>query len=136
MKNVLHRVFSVSLALLLLASTTSWRVEKHFCMGHLVDIALFSNAKSCGMDMENDPISEQEEFMSCCSQEVIIVDGQDNLKLSFNDFNFDQQVFLVAITNYYFDLFEEPSQLKILLSHYPPPILTKDIHILDQVFLI
>ncbi len=105
-------------------------------MGHLVDIALFSEAQTCGMDMENDPISEQEEFMSCCSQEVIIVDGQDNLKLSFNDFNFDQQVFLVAITNYYFDLFEEPSKLKILRSHYPPPILIKDIHILDQVFLI
>ncbi len=138
MKNALHKFLSVAMALMLLASTTSWRVEKHFCMGHLVDIALFSEAKSCGMDMEMDDqhTTELKESKSCCSEEVILADGQDKLKLSLNDIQLDQQLFLVTLTSYYLNLFYESSQENTPALHYPPPVIVKDIHVLDQVFLI
>lgn len=138
MKNIIQKIFSLALALLLLASTTSWRVEKHFCMGHLVAVALFTEARSCGMDMEmdSDTAIESDELKSCCSQEVIIIDGQDKLKLSFNDINLDQQFFLVALTAYYLDLFPAHTDRNVSNTDYPPPLLVKDIYILDQVFLI
>lgn len=139
MKSAVHKLLSVAMALLLLASTTSWRVEKHYCMGHLVDIALFSEAKSCGMDMEAD-MEETNEIVkqskSCCSEEVIAIAGQDKVKLSFNDIHLDQQLFIVALTGYYFHLFEGPSQDTTSTTHYPPPLIVKDIHVLDQVYLI
>lgn len=138
MKNIIQKIFSFALALLLLASTTSWRVEKHFCMGHLVDIAFFTEARSCGMDMEmdDDAATEFDELKSCCSQEVIVIDGQDKLKLSFNDINLEHQFFLVALTAHYLDLFPLRANRIVSDTNYPPPLLVKDIYILDQVFLI
>ena len=39
------------MAVMLLLSTTSWTVGKHYCMGLLVDISLFAQAENCGMEM-------------------------------------------------------------------------------------
>ena len=129
---------SVAMAFLLLASTTSWTVEKHYCMGHLVDMAFFGHAETCGMEMDSsdDFDSEVKDEKSCCSDEIIAMDGQDDLKISFNDISLDQQLFLVAFTHSYLNLFQELEGQAVPHKQYPPPTLVKDIHVLDQVFLI
>lgn len=76
------------MAILLLASTVSWTVDKHICMGRVMDISLFTHADDCGMDMDMEK--------SCCDDETFTVQGQDDLKISFENFNLDQQVFLVS----------------------------------------
>lgn len=126
------------MVVLLLLSTTSWKVEKHYCMGHLMDVAFFSDVDTCGMDMDmsdrSDSQMQQED--SCCSDEVIVIDGQDDLKLSFNNLSLDQRSFMVAFTYSYIDLFETLTEQVVPHKHYPPPILVKDIQLLDEVFLI
>ena len=126
------------MALLLLASTTSWKVEKHFCMGHLVDMAFFLDAEDCGMsvDMMNDEDSMTQRDSPCCSDEVIFVDGQEELKTAFEDLNVDQQLFLIAFTHSYTTIFNGLARRIVLNEHYPPPILVRDVQVLDQVFLI
>lgn len=124
------------MVLLLLASTTSWKVEKHFCMGHLIDIAFFSSAQDCGMAMNMDSNRSNESENSCCSNEIIVIDGQDDLKLSINDLDLEQQLFLVAFTSSYIDLFIGLKEQVVPSEQYPPPLLVKDIYMLDQVFLI
>ena len=62
--------------------------------------------------------------------------GQNDLKTSFNDIKIDQHEFLVAFTYSYFSLFEIRSERSVLSEYYPPPILVKDIQLLDEVFLI
>lgn len=126
------------MALLLLASTTSWKVEKHFCMGHLVDVAFFAEAEDCGMAMSemNDDYSLLQQENSCCSDEVIFVDGQDDLRISFDNISVDQQFFLFAFTQSYTQLFIDLRQQAVANEYYPPPILVQDIQLLDQVFLI
>ena len=47
---MLHKIFSLSMALLVLMSTVSVTIEKHFCGDHLVDVAIFSDAEKCGME--------------------------------------------------------------------------------------
>ena len=135
-KELAHKIVSISLALLLLASTTSWKVEKHFCMGHLIDIAFFSPAQDCGMTMNMDSNESMIPENSCCSEEIIIIDGQDDLKLSINDIDLEQQLFLIAFTNSYIDLFIGLKEQVVPNEHHLPPPLVKDIHVLDQVFLI
>ena len=124
------------MALLLLASTTSWKVEKHYCMGHLVDVAFFAEALGCGMDLTGTVGDASEEMMSCCDEVVIVIDGLDDLKLSFDDISLDQQLFLVAFSHAYSNLFEDLGEQLVPHAKYPPPILVRDIHVLDQVFLI
>ena len=124
MKDALHRIFSCTMALLLLASTTSWTVEKHFCMGHLVDIAFFSEAESCGMFMgDTEPMNE----MDCCDDETIIVDGQDNLKIALDELSLDQQAFIASLVYTYLNLFKGLPENIVPLDGYPPPLLIQDL---------
>ena len=126
------------MALLLLASTTSWKVEKHFCMGHLVDLAFFADAEDCGMSMGmlNDDNSTVQQENSCCSDEVIFVDGQDDLKMSFDNLSFEQQLFVTSFTHSYIDLFEGSKENATLFREYSPPLVIKNIYKLDETYLI
>ena len=126
------------MALLLLASTTSWKVEKHFCMGHLVDLAFFSEAEDCGMamDMMNDDNSTAQEESSCCSEETIFIDGREDLKTVNVDLSLDQQFFLIAYSYSFTGLFNGMGQQIVAKEYYPPPLLVRNVQILDQVFLI
>ncbi len=126
------------MGLLLLLSTISWKVEKHYCMGRLMNVALFTDAETCGMDMAMS-MSENswgETKNSCCDDEVIFVDGQDDLKISFNDLNVEQQSFLIVLTHTYLGAFQDVRQKPVPHEQYPPPLLIKDIQLLDEVYLI
>ncbi len=138
MKAILFKGVSIALALFLLASTTSWTVGKHYCMDRLVDVSFFAHAQDCGMDMgssigDTSQITTED---SCCSDQLILVEGQDHLKISFNDIVLEQQPFLTAFTYSYLALFKVQVERPTSHEHYPPPLLFKDIHVLDQVFLI
>ena len=128
MKQVFHQILSSLMALLVLASTVSWTVDKHICMGRVMDISLFSHADDCGMDMDMEK--------SCCDDETFTVQGQDDLKISFENFDLDQQVFLVSFVQTYFHLFEIDSEEPSTFSEYNPPPLIRDVQVLDQTFLI
>ncbi len=125
------------MAVVLLLSTTSWKVEKHYCMGHLVDVAFFVDAQDCGMVMstETQPKSTLDK-KSCCDNEVVAIEGQNNVKPSFNDLDIEEQVFLVAYTGSYFGLFEPVEIKNTSHKEYIPPKIIKDIQLLDDVFLI
>ncbi|WP_405412754.1 HYC_CC_PP family protein [Maribacter sp. Asnod1-A12] len=137
MKNLLHKLFSVSMALLLLLSTISWTVEKHMCMGRVMDVALFNEAKDCCMD-SNSVVkgSLGIESAHCCNNEAFTMQGQNDLTHDFSKFDFSQQVFLVSFTSTYLGLFEDYVEKKIIFNSYPPLILAEDLNILHQVFLI
>lgn len=131
-KTILHKVFSISLALLVLFSTVSFTIEKHFCGDVLVDVAMFSEAETCGMEA-----MEMLQNKSCCKDEVDVVKGQDELKLSsFEGLDLEQQQFLLAFISTYVNRFEALSQHSVPHKNYSPPNLVADIQVLDQVFII
>lgn len=138
MKKAFQKFSSLVLALLVLVSTFSFTVEKHFCGDILVDQAIFSKVKDCGMSsmemeaMQASIITKN----TCCSNTHLTVDGQDELKISFDTISLDQQVFLAAFSISFIELFESASEHVIPFKDYSPPILVTDIHLLDQVFLI
>ena len=111
-------------------STLSFTVEKHFCGNTLVDVALFSEAKGCGMEMS--PGVEK----SCCKDEVDFVKGQDELKFSFNDLDLEQELFVATFLCTYIDLFEGLSEQINPFKEYSPPNLFYDRQVLHDVFLI
>ena len=123
------------MALLLLVSTTSWKVEKHFCMGRVMDIALFTAVEKCGMELSTED-GESLQKMPCCDDEIIVASGQDDLKISLDDLSLEQHLFLTAYAHTYLNLFEGLERHFIPFDQYPPPKLIADIQLLDQVFLI
>lgn len=133
MKKAVQKSLSSLLALLVLVSTFSFTVDKHFCGSMLVDRAIFSEAETCGMEMDlGKGLAED----SCCTNQKTAVEGQDELKVSFGSIDLDKQVFLTTFTHTFINLFEGTPVEVIPFKDYSPPLLVADIQVLDQVFLI
>lgn len=124
------------MATMLLLSTVSWTIEKHTCMGRVMDVAFFAKADDCGMAAAMQAMEDESLENHCCGDETLTLQGQDDLKISFNDINLDQQVFLVAFTTTYLAMLVPTEQETGGNEYYPPPVLVKDIHLLDETFLI
>lgn len=129
-----NKTIAVVLALLVQVSTFSFTVDKHFCGNMLVDKAVFSSAKTCGMILNSGMEASEED--SCCTNEKTEVEGQDELKIGFNSLDLEQQLFLSTFTFTYLNIFEGEPLMVIPFTHYSPPLLVTDIQILDQIFLI
>ncbi|WP_243473845.1 HYC_CC_PP family protein [Winogradskyella sp. MH6] len=132
----LNRTIAVTLSFLVLFSTLSLAIEKHFCGDTLVDVAIFTNVKKCGTEMQD---MNQSEIVkkSCCKDETEIINGQDELKInSFDDLSSIQKQILVAFNFSYINLFEGLPKKTIPNRDYSPPEIVKDIHVLDETYLI
>ena len=137
MKKAVSNIISVIMAVLVLFSTLSFTVEKHFCGDFLVDTAVFSRAESCGMEKMNASTHEADLMAAdCCHDKKVEVTGQTELKISFDSLDLNQQLFFTAFTYSYLNLFEGLPKEGTSFNDYSPPLLVADIQILDQVFLI
>ena len=136
MKKGFQKSVSTVLALLVLVSTFSFTVDKHFCGSFLVDQAVFSKALSCGMDMHSHSETDLMDQDNCCRNQNISVEGQDELKISFQTLDLDQQLFLTAFTYSYSNLFGGSPQQVTPYKNYTPPLIVKDIPVLNDTFLI
>lgn len=126
------------MALLVLLSTVSFTVDSHYCGDTLVDSSLFGHVKTCGMEVQQQSNSSECDISKkdCCSDEQVIVEGQDTLKTSFEKLDKDQQLFVAAFIHTYINLiFESQEDLNSFRDYTPPP-LVRDIQVLDQTFLI
>ncbi|MFK5983334.1 MAG: hypothetical protein QM499_10505 [Flavobacteriaceae bacterium] len=137
MKQFIHKIASVLMAFVVLFSTMSFTIDMHYCGDTLVDTAVFSKAKTCGMEsMETSTCKSPELKKKCCSEEQISFEGENELQLTFEDLNFEQQVFVSSFIYTYINLFEGLEENIIPLQDYSPPLVVKDILLLDQVYLI
>ncbi|MGX1931178.1 HYC_CC_PP family protein [Flagellimonas sp. 2504JD4-2] len=136
MKELFRNISSIFLALMVLLSTVSWTVDKHLCMGRVMDVSFFTLADDCCMEQAMAAMGTDAIENHCCDDESFTLEGQDNLKLSNPDLDIEQQWFLVALVHSYLALFTPVEELPVPHEKYPPPIMVRDIHILDQVFLI
>lgn len=124
------------MAFLVLFSTVSFTVKKHYCGNELIDVSVFSEVKRCGMEV----VETSEKTVtkkSCCKDTVDVIKGQDELNVkTFNDLDFQQQLFISSFSYSFLNLFLGDSQEFIPHKNYSPPNLISDIHVLDQVFII
>ena len=125
-----HKIFAVTLSALVLFSTFSFTVEKHYCGNTLVDVSVFSEVKGCDMEMK-----ATSKKKTCCKDTVDVIEGQDELNtVSFDDLLFSKQ--LLFSTYGYVSLCESGQKRLIPHKDYSPPDIIFDIQLLDEVFLI
>lgn len=142
MKEIFRKIASISMAFLVLFSTMSFTVDMHYCGDHLVDFSLTEKVDTCLMKAEMTKTStscsmmDMKMEMDCCSDVEVVFEGQDDLKLSFDQLSFDQQIFLVSFVYSYLNRFEGFDENIIPFKDYSPPPLIRDVQILDQTFLI
>lgn len=143
MKNIrILQLISVSMAVLMLISTLSVRIEKHYCGEHLVDVAFFTEAENCGMEVSDKGLEASDEDSllikkSCCKDVVDLHEGQDELSLEkTKEFNSYQKVFRLSFIDAFSGLYSLEPENNIPFDHYSPPGFIRDLQILNEVFLI
>jgi len=137
MKQVFHKIMSISMAFIVLFSTLSFTIDMHYCGNTLVDTAVFKKAKNCGMEMQNPSTKDCSiTKKNCCSDKQIFVDGQDELKINFDNLTLKQQQFVASFIYTYINLFENLDKEATLFQEYKPPLVVRQIYKLDETYLI
>lgn len=135
-----RKIVSIAMAFIVLFSTLSFSVDMHYCGNHLVDFSFSEEVDTCLMKAGN--INSDNEClivkmdMDCCNDVQFSQDGQDDLKISFDQISFDQQLFFTSFVYTYINLFEGFDKNVVPFGDYSPPPLIRDIQILNQTFLI
>ncbi len=125
------------MAFVVLFSTMSFTIDMHYCGDTLVETAVFHKAKGCGMEMQNPSSTDcAVTKKNCCTDEQITIEGQDELKISFDKLTFDQQVFIASFISTYINLFEGLNESVSSYEEYKPPLVIRQIFKLDETYLI
>ena len=138
MKKVTHKISAIIMATVVLVSTMSFTIDMHYCGNTLVDVALYKEAKSCGMEQGVSDSSGCAILIKkgCCTDKQLTLEGQDELQTSFDKITLEQQIFVASFYYSYINLFEGLENNIVPLEEYPPPLLVKDIQVLNETFLI
>ncbi len=136
----LHKILALILAFIVLFSSFSFTVEKHVCMGEVVDVSYFSEADSCGMiedeDCDKHDFSGQQmEKEKCCNDIQELIPGNQNEQQAIEFFELDQVQFIFAYAYIYLNLYEVKEEKSPFISP-SPPLIDKDFQVLYQSFLI
>jgi len=135
-KKMLHKTFAMLLACLVLFSTVSFTVDKHFCGDVLVDVSIFTKAEGCCAGMPSSKAHHANK-KSCCKDEIALVIGQKLLKTSsFDEIHFEKKPFIASLHYAYIEALDLFTKDELAFINYSPPNTVSDIHVLNKVFII
>jgi len=126
------------MAVVVLFSTTSFVISKHFCGDTLVDIAIFKKVETCGMEKKSSTIPKNCSIAkkNCCKDQHTIIDGQNELQLQVDKISFEQQTFVASFIYTYIDLYTDIDNNVFSFEEYVPPVVTNQIYKIDESYLI
>lgn len=138
MNTIFLKISAVALSFLVLFSTLSLTVEKHFCNNFLVDISYFGNSKGCADEFNGEDCDSIEVIKktNCCKDEIQFVRGQEDLQTSSLEKLDLKQQFVLAFVASYQSLFQTHQKQDTFHYHYSPPNLVSNFQVLHQVFII
>ncbi|WP_410005562.1 HYC_CC_PP family protein [Aequorivita nionensis] len=140
MKSFFTRILSFFLAVFILFSTSSFTVDMHFCCNKLVDMSILGKAKACkDMAQKKDSYTKQCTTLqekSCCSNQTVFKKGEDTFKKSNTIVETETLVFVNTFFYTYINLFEGLEENITSFKTYRPPLLSTDLIILNETFLI
>jgi len=140
MKEILRKIISFSLALLLLFSTTSFSTKEHICEGHVFSFSFFIKAKDCGMYMDSFSTEHSHHCTvskeSCCLDFDDYINGATTIENEFDDFSNDSIDSFTTIVPSQINLLEITDDFLTQFKNYRPPLIVKDVSVLYEVFQI
>lgn len=126
------------MAFVVLTTTMSFTVDMHYCGEALVDFSFFTKAEGCGMEKQHVPVPCGTSITkkSCCSNQQLRVEGQEDVITAFSTISFEQQTFVAAFCYTYSTLFKGLNKNFIPFKEYSPPFVERDILTLYETYLI
>ncbi len=136
MKKRITKIISTTLALLVLFSTFSFKVEKHFCGDFLVDVSYIGKLATCN-DIEEDSCEKAGKEVTCCNDAVEFVKGQDQIqKQSSKEISFVKENWVLTSNNSYELFFVVVEKELCFFNFYAPPDIIENLQLLHEVYII
>ncbi|MCP9200206.1 hypothetical protein MKO06_09820 [Gramella sp. GC03-9] len=140
MKSFFTKILAFFLTATIFFSTSSFTVDMHFCCNKLVDMALLGKAKVCqDKELEKDSTTKQctsIQEKDCCSNQTLVKTGDDTIKKVNTQLESEDIFFLRTFFYTYLNLFEGLEANIVPFKHYRPPLLSKDLQVLNEIYLI
>lgn len=132
----LRAIASVTLALLVFVSSTSFMVGMHICSGEIQNIALFTKADGCEKEKQLPPCHRHEKS-SCCDDEAIVHEGED-FNASFSEITIPPVSFvaIIAPSVILSDIIPVRHSSAAKYFNYDTPLRACDLTVAHRVFLI
>jgi len=147
-----YRLIALMMAFLMFFTSAGFTMDMHYCGGELKSVSFFGKAKTCHemtgenkTPMKDCPHHKKmaakkkgcSEDKDCCSNKNVQLHDQDQ-KVQTNDFVVSKQLkqFVIAYVAIFFiddfDLQREATTFAL----YKPPLIPRDIPVLNQTFLL
>ena len=125
---IAKNIANIALALLILASTTGITLHKHYCMGHLRNVALMHEAAPCNGEMEMP--------LDCCKDTVEEFKVEELNKASFS-FDVSPELYLISFVGYVLYDVGLPAAIpnQTAFLNFKPPLIEPDIYLRVQSIL-
>ncbi|CAM1373495.1 conserved exported hypothetical protein [Tenacibaculum litopenaei] len=138
MFQVLRKITAICITFVLVFSSMSFAVEKHFCGDYLVDISYLGDADACGGEREeacgSDTTNSEPD---CCKDEIAHVQGIDDLSKLGSEQQLFSPVIWLLTSSYFFQLpsvADVDNEVDTVADS--PPISKKSKRILYQVYIL
>lgn len=134
----LKKIISIFFTGIVLATTSSFTANMHFCCENLVSFSILGEARMCNSEQSQGKASGQCEMgeKDCCSNHSFSIHGQSDFSADFIDLDFRTITFLKVFFNTYLHRFEEHDTKVAPFSGYLSPLLQQDLLILHETLLI
>ena len=139
MKGISTKILSFLIAVTILFSTSSFTVDMHFCCDKLVDFSILGKAKACNEETNKKSTNECSSLQekNCCSNQIIVKNGADSFNKTTITLDHETLFFISNPFDFYKNgLFYDLKENKNSFQTYRPPLLSIDVIILNESFLI
>ncbi len=103
-------------------------------------MAFFSKAESCLETAQKKDLNTKQctslQEKDCCSNQTLVKTGDDTIKKAQTQLEYEDILFLNTFFYTYLNLFEGLEKNIIPFKQYRPPLLSKDIQVLHETYLI
>ncbi len=146
-----YRIFALTLALLMFVTSVGFSIDMHYCQGQLKSFCFFGKAESCHEMAETTPIKicphhqkmmVQKEGCSidkkdCCKNRTLHIQSDQDLQVQTSNLILDKQLqqFVIAYVMAFITDFDLKTGTPSF-AHYKPPLIWRDIPVLNQTFLL
>ena len=149
-RSLSHRIAAISMALLMMLSSTGFSMDIHYCQDQLKGISLIGKAKSCHDRQATPPCHKtkktchhneeslsQAEKDNCCHNETVVIEKTDldataTQMATVQDIQIDFVAAFVAVYVFNYSVQADYQQY----AQYKPPLPDRDVQVLYQTFLI
>lgn len=136
-KKILQKAFAFFMAAVLVLSTMSFTVHKHFCGSFLVDVSIVVPSSGCGMEqLVLSDSCEERLAASCCSDKQELVQGQDTLKMDFFALVLNPAFSVPEVTSWSHPILTVQTQEPHTHRAIEPPATRRQLYLLHDSFLI